>query len=94
MLRRVLALAVDNGEIQRNPCRNLGRLLAKVKRQQSEEVEHVSAWSREEVATLLETARAQEPEFYPLLAFLLHTGARKGEARAGRDPGGSPRRAA
>lgn len=82
VLRRVLALAVDDGVIQRNPCRNLGRLLAKVKRQQSEQVEHVSAWSREEVAKLLEVARENEPGFCSLLAFLLHTGCRKGEARA------------
>ena len=80
LLRRVMALAVDAGEIDRNPCRNLGRLLAKVKRQQASEVEHVNAWSREEVATLLEVAREHEPAFHPLLAFLLHTGARKGEA--------------
>jgi integrase len=80
LLRRVMALAVDEGAIQRNPCRNLGRLLAKVKRQQAKEVEHVNAWSREEVATLLALAETAEPTFYPLLAFLLHTGARKGEA--------------
>ncbi len=80
LLRRVMALAVDEGAIQRNPCRNLGHLLAKVKRQQAREVEHVNAWSREEVATLLDVARTREPEFHPLLAFLLHTGARKGEA--------------
>jgi integrase len=80
VLRRVLALAADDGEIQRNPCRNLGRLLAKVKRRQSSEVEHVNAWSREEVATLLALAETAEPTFYPFLAFLLHTGARKGEA--------------
>jgi len=80
VLRRVMALAVDNGELPRNPCRNLGRLLTKVKRQQSEEVEHVNAWSREEVATLLNVARTEEPRFYPLLAFLLHTGCRKSDA--------------
>ena len=57
VLRRVLTLAVDEGELDRNPCRNLGKLLAKVKRQQSEEVAQVDSWSREEVATLLEIAR-------------------------------------
>jgi integrase len=79
VLRRVLALAIDDGVLQRNPCRNLGRLLAKVKRQQSDEVEHVSAWSREEVATLLDVAREHEPRFYPALLFLLSTGVRRGE---------------
>jgi len=82
VLRRVMALAVDEGAIQRNPCRNLGRLLTKVKRQQSAEVEHVNAWSREEVAKLLGVAHEHEPAFYPLLGFLLQTGCRKGEARA------------
>jgi len=80
VLRRVTTLAVDDGELDRNPCRNLGRLLAKVKRQQAEEVEHVDAWSREEVAKLLTLTRDTEPGFYPLLAFLFSTGCRKGEA--------------
>jgi len=82
VLRRACALEVEAGTIARNPCRNLGRLLEKVKRRQAEEVEHVAAWSHEEVATLLSVAREHEPGFYPLLAFLLHTGARKGEAMA------------
>jgi integrase len=80
VLRRVLALAVEDGVVDRNPCRNLGKLLVKVKRQQSEEVAHVNAWSREEVAILLEVARTEETSFDPLLAFLLSTGCRKGEA--------------
>ncbi len=82
VLRRVCALAVDDGELARNPCRNLGKLLAKVKRQQADEVAQVDSWSRAEVAKLLELARAVEPGFYPLLAFLLSTGCRKGEALA------------
>ena len=80
LLRRVMALEVDRGELARNPCRNLGRLLSKVKRQQSQEVDHVDAWSREEVAKLLSVAGDSEPGFYPLLAFLFSTGCRKGEA--------------
>ncbi len=31
-------------------------------------------------ATLLDVARAEEPDFYPLISFLLSTGCRKGEA--------------
>ncbi len=80
VLRRVMALCVENEELNRNPCRNLGKLLAKVKRQQSDEVRRIDAWSREEVAKLLEVARRAEPGFYPLLVFLLSTGCRKGEA--------------
>ncbi len=82
VLRRVLALAVENEEVRRNPCRNLGRLLAKVKRQQAQQVSHVDAWSREEIVALLDVARSQEPGFHPLLAFLLSTGCRRGEALA------------
>jgi integrase len=82
VLRRVLALEVEDGHIQRNPCRNLGRLLAKVKRQQSREVEQVRSWSREEVAILLRVTKVNEPRFHAFLAFLLHTGCRKGEACA------------
>ena len=79
LLRRVMTLAIEAGEIDRNPCRNLGHLLAKVERHRSEEVRHVTAWSRGEVQKLLGVAREAEPAFYPLLAFLLSTGCRKGE---------------
>jgi integrase len=81
-LRHVIGIAVEDGQITKNPCRNLGRLLSKVKRQQSDEVEQVNAWSRTEVATLLEVAKEEEPTFYPLIAFLLSTGCRRGEALA------------
>jgi integrase len=80
VLRRVVALALDRGDLSRNPCRNLGRLITKVRRQQSAEVPGVGAWSREEVAVLLALAREHEPDFHPLLAFLLSTGCRKGES--------------
>ena len=80
VLRRVMGLAVDHGELSKTPCQHLGRLLAKVDRHQSSEVEHVNAWSREEVAKLLDVARNLEPRFYPLLTFLLSTGCRRGEA--------------
>lgn len=53
-----------------------------MKRQQSAQVEHVNAWSRDEVSKLLEVARERAPEFFPLLAFLIYTGCRKGEAQA------------
>ncbi len=79
VLRRVMTLAVEEKQLSRNPCQNLGKLLAKVHRHQSDEVEHVSAWTREEVVTLLEVAKAEEPRFHPLLTFLLSTGCRKGE---------------
>ena len=80
VLRRVLSLAVERGEIKRNPCARLSRVLGKIERHQSNEVRQVSAWSRAEVATLLEVAAKQEPVLYPLLTFLFSTGARRGEA--------------
>ena len=80
VLRRVLSLAVERGELARNPCRNLVGLLAKVERQQVTEVKQVDSWSREEVGTLLSVAKVEAPRFYPLLAFLLSSGCRKGEA--------------
>ncbi len=81
-LRRVIGIAVEDGQITKNPCRNMGRLLSKVKRQRSGEVEQVSAWSRAEVTTLLDVAKEEEPTFHPLLSFLLSTGCRRGEALA------------
>ena len=82
ILRTVLRVAIEDGEIDKNPCRNLGKLLAKIKRQQSQEVQKTDSWNREEVSTLLNIAESQETRFFPLIAFLLHTGCRKGEARA------------
>lgn len=80
MLSRVFALAIESGHVEKNPCRNLGKLLKKVERQQSDEVSQVDSWSRKEVATLLKLVEVDEPTFYPLLVFLLSTGCRKGEA--------------
>ncbi|MCH7644263.1 MAG: site-specific integrase [Myxococcales bacterium] len=80
VLRRVMTLAVEQGQLSRNPCQNLGKLLAKVRRHQAQEVGRVDSWTREEVATLFEIARAKEPRFHPLLFFLISTGCRKGEA--------------
>jgi integrase len=80
MLGRVLALAVDEGQLERNPCRNLKKLLGRVSRQASSEVDRVSAWTADEVRVLLGVARINESAFYPFIAFLLSTGCRKGEA--------------
>ncbi len=40
----------------------------------------MDSWTREEVDRLLDVAEREEPRFYPVLAFLLSTGCRKGEA--------------
>ncbi len=80
VLRRVLNLKQREGLINRHPCQHLGELMQRVARREASEVPRVDSWSRDEVATLLQVARDHEPAFYPLLAFLLQTGCRKGEA--------------
>ncbi len=44
----------------------------------------VRAWSSEDFAKLVATARAKWPRFVPVLLFLVNTGCRKGEALAAR----------
>jgi integrase len=80
VLRRVLSLAVERGDLDRNPAARLGQLIARVERKGATQVKEVDSWSREEVATLLQLAREHEPRFHPALLFLLSTGARRGEA--------------
>jgi integrase len=80
LFRRVMTLAVEREDISRNPCRNLGGLLTKVSRQQIDEVKHADSWTRDEVRTLLATAREEDPRFYPFVSFLVSTGCRRGEA--------------
>jgi integrase len=80
VLRRVIAIAVERGDLARNPCQRMDRLLKKVEQQQAQQVNHIDAWTRAEVATLLDVARSSEPRFYPLMTFLLSTGCRRGEA--------------
>ncbi len=57
----------------------IGRLIARVARRENEEVPEVSAWTRNEVQTLLKVAEDREPRFAPMLRFLLSTGARRSE---------------
>ena len=80
VLRRVLNLKQREGLINRHPCQHFGELMQRVARREASEVPQVDAWSRDEVAALLQLARDHEAGFYPLLAFLLQTGCRKGEA--------------
>jgi integrase len=76
----VLSLAVKEGTIDRNPALRVGELIKRVSRGRASEVRHVSAWSREEVGTLLRLARRHERRFATFLHFLLATGARRVEA--------------
>jgi hypothetical protein len=69
----VLTILQEEGKISQSPARKLGGLIKKIDSRTSKEVTQVDSWSREEVHQLLETARAQESEFYPMLFFLLTT---------------------
>jgi integrase len=80
VLRRVLSLAQRRGEISRNPALRLGEIMRRVDRRTVGEVRQAEAWTRGEVATLLEVAREHDSRFAPILHFLLATGARRGEA--------------
>jgi len=95
IVRRVLNLAIRDGQIQQNPANGIGRLISKVARREDAEVQVVEAWTRKEAETLLSIAededvrafrhrhkkdRTPEARFAPLLRFLLSTGCRRGEA--------------
>jgi len=79
LLRRVCSLAVREGTLARNPAQHLGELLTRVGRAAALEVKTAEAWTRDEVARLLELAREHEPRFAPALALLFSTGLRRGE---------------
>jgi len=79
LLRRVCSLAVREGTLARNPAEHLGELLGRVGRAAALEVKTAEAWTRDEVARLLELAREHEPRFAPALALLFSTGLRRGE---------------
>ncbi len=80
IVRRVAQLHVEAGLLQRNPFGHVGRLVARIERRQAREVREIDAWTREEVASIVALARDQRSWIYPLLVFLFHTGARRGEA--------------
>ena len=80
IVRRVLALAVRDGVIPRNPALGCGRLISRVSRTTAAEVSVVESWTRGEVETLLGLAAEHEPRVAPILRFLVSTGARRGEA--------------
>ncbi len=80
IVRRVLNLAVRDDLIAKNPASGIGKLTQRVDRRVASEVRSINAWSRDEVETLLSLAAEYEPQFEPLLRFLMSTGARRGEA--------------
>jgi integrase len=81
-LRRILNLAVKSGLLERNPVPEVAEVMRACRNRGATEVTQPDAWTREEVAVLLELAQAHEPHLYPALRFALGTGARRGELLA------------
>lgn len=54
----------------------------KVVKLKEDDVVEKDVWTEEELLTILETTKAVRPAIFPLLLFLVNTGARKGEALA------------
>jgi integrase len=81
-LRRVLNLAVRDGLLDRNPVPQLAAIMRACAQRGAQEVHRPDAWTRDEVASLLQLAQKHEPHLYPALRFALETGARRGELLA------------
>jgi integrase len=83
LARRIANACIEEERLERNPFASPGRLLRGLRRRLSPEVERVQAFRLDELEALL--AEARRPLFawlYPLLLFLISTGARRGEAIA------------
>ena len=82
-LRRVYSLHVEAGLLDRNPAARCGDMVSRIGRRYSGQgVREVDAWTREEAAILLDTARSREPFVYPVLLAAFCTGMRRGELLA------------
>jgi len=79
VLRRVCALHVDEGLLDRNPVLGSGRIVARVARRFEHEPRDVDAWTHPEVRKLLKVAREEEPYLLGPLTCAIHTGMRRGE---------------
>jgi integrase len=58
----------------------VGEIVGKLERSHASEVRQIDAWTREEVAQILDLAREWEPRAYPIFHLLFSTGMRRGEA--------------
>lgn len=81
-LRRVLNLAAEAGLLERPSVHHIAGVIRACRQRGASEETRPDAWSREEVATLLELAARHEPHFEPALRFAFATGARRGELLA------------
>jgi integrase len=80
VLRRLYTILEREELVSRNPASRIGELMRQVGRATALETEEVAFWSRTEIQTLMEVARAHQPRFAPLLVLLFSTGMRRGEA--------------
>ncbi len=77
VLHAILARAVEDGLLQRNPAAGLGRDIRSTTATEAAEVE---IFTREELARLLTTAEQDWSEWHPFLLTLARAGLRLGEA--------------
>jgi len=79
VLRNCCNALIDQRRLDRNPVRRAGRLMRKIARRESTEVERVEYWTEREAALLLRIASETEPRFAPALLVAFSTGCRRGE---------------
>jgi len=76
-LSSLLSHAVEDGLLAVNPAFKPGKFLPKISKRRG-----INPLSREEVATLLDTAKARAPRYYPIFLCAARTGLRMGELLA------------
>lgn len=76
-LSSLLSHAVEDGHVTANTALKSGKFLPKVGKRH-----HIAPLTREEVALLIETAKAKLPRYYPLFLCAVRTGLRMGELLA------------
>src|SRR5262249_26822792 len=79
VLHTILARAVEDGWLAKNPAAGLAREIAT---QVVVEAVEIDVFSPEDLSSLLSIAEREEPEWYPLLLTLSRAGLRIGEAIA------------
>ena len=79
ILRRCLNLAARSGMLERNPVPEISDVMKACRERGRQGDSAPDAWTRDEVALLLQAASSREPHLVPALRFALATGARRGE---------------
>jgi integrase len=75
-VRGMFFQAMEDGTAHNNPAARIGRLN---KRAKDDPTKKIDPLTREEIQTLLNTAREKIPHYYPLLLCAVRTGGRQGE---------------